>query len=159
MTHENTQSEPYRTRPIRHLETTEFQGWRIKVYGIAYEGPVPERSLVEAALQTALPTLPGPAVTDDRYGVGFLGVHQGRGSNFVYIDWWARENELHHRVWFSAQAAPTSLRAAQPDDPIACAWDIGLLAHERDAWAAHALARPDDPDLDGYLAARMDAEV
>lgn len=152
-------TEPYRTRPVRCLKVAEFGDWRIKVYGIAYEGEVPEPAFVDAALDTALPALPVPAITDDRYGVGFLVVHQGRGSNFVFIDWWAQENELHHRIWFSTRERPGALRAAQPNDPIGCAWDLTVFAHERDAWFTHVLSRSDDPDLDGYLAVQMNAEV
>jgi hypothetical protein len=151
-------TEPYRPRTVRCLEVAEFDGWRIKVYGIAYEGSTPERTLVGAALDTARPNLPDPAITDDRYGVGFLGVHQGRSSNFVFLDWWAQENELHHRIWFSSQTQPASLRAARPGDPIACAWDLTLLAHERDARVSHVLTKFDSPDLDGYLAAQMNAD-
>jgi hypothetical protein len=152
-------AEPYRARPVRFLDLAELDGWRIKVYGIAYEGERPRAAFVEAALDIARRSLPAPASTDDRYGVGFLGVHQGRASNFVFLDWWEQENELHHHIWFSSSAAPTSLRAARPGDPIACAWDVSVLAHERDAWVAHVLARFDDPDLEGYLAQRMNAEV
>jgi hypothetical protein len=152
-------AEPYRPRPVRFLDLVELDGWRIKVYGIAYEGKQPEEVLVRAALDTARGSLPAPAIAEERYGVGFLGVHQGRGSNFVFLDWWAHENELHHHVWFSSKEAPSALRAAQPGDPIACAWDISVLAHEREAWVAHVLTRFDAPDVEGYLAARMNADV
>jgi hypothetical protein len=151
--------EPYRPRAIRCLDVVELDGWRIKVYGIAYEGERPAAALVEAALDVARGALPAPAVTDDRYGVGFLGAHQGRGSNFVFLDWWALENELHHRVWFSSLEEPGALRAQETDDPIACAWDLSVLAHERAAWVEHVLAKWQDPDLDGYLAAQLNAEI
>jgi hypothetical protein len=35
-------------------------------------------------------------------GVGFLGVHGGRGADFVCIDWWAEENESHHHVYLAS---------------------------------------------------------
>jgi hypothetical protein len=146
-------AEPYKPRPVRFLDVAELDGWRIKVYGIAYEGERPEEALVQAALDTARRSLPAPPSTDDRY------VHQGRGSNFVFLDWWADENELHHHIWFSSKDAPSALTAAQPGDPIACAWDISVLAHEREAWVAHVLTRFDAPDVEGYLAARMNADV
>jgi hypothetical protein len=152
-------AEPYGTRPVRCLEVAELDGWRIKVYGIAYSGGVPQPALVAAALDIARPRLPTPATTDTRYGVGFLGVHQGRDSNFVFLDWWAEENELHHHVWFSSQAEPTALRAEQPQDPVACAWDIGVLAHERTAWVANVLANPAGPDLDAYVNDQLTGEL
>jgi prepilin-type processing-associated H-X9-DG protein len=151
--------EPYRPRAIRCLDVAEIEGWRVKVYGIAYEGSRPATALVDATLAAARATLPSPAVTGERYGVGFLGAHQGRGSNFAFADWWALENELHHHVWFSSLEAPGELRAQRPGDPIACAWDLSVIAHERAAWVEHVLARYGDPDLDGYLAAQLNAEI
>jgi hypothetical protein len=152
-------AEPYATRPVRCLEVAGLDGWRIKVYGIAYASGAPAPTLVEAAVDVARRRLPKPPITDNRYGVGFLGVHQGRASNFVFVDWWEEENELHHHVWFSSQADPTALREEGPYDPIACAWDIALLAHERTAWVAHVLANPGGPDLDAYLADQLSAEI
>jgi hypothetical protein len=151
--------EPYRPRAIRCLDVAELDGWWIKVYGIAYDGGRPAPALVDAALDVARRTLPTPPTGGDRYGVGFLGAHQGRGSNFVFLDWWALENELHHRVWFSSLEEPSALRAQETDDPIACAWDLSVLSHERAAWVEHVLARWDAPDLDGYLAAQLNAEL
>jgi hypothetical protein len=151
--------EPYRPRAIRCLEVAEIDGWRVKVYGLAYEGERPAAKLVDATLEAARATLPSPPVTDERYGVGFLGAHQGRGSNFAFVDWWALENELHHHVWFSSLEEPGALRAREADDPIACAWDLSLLSHERAAWVEHVLQRWDAPDLDGYLAAQLNAEL
>jgi len=152
-------TEAYRRRPVRCLDVAELDGWRIKIYGIAYQSETPDRALVDAALGTARRALPSPATSDDRYGVGFLGIHEGRASNFVFVDWWAREDELHHLVWFSASADPGQLMAARRADAIACVWDLRLLAHERDAWVGHALSRPGEPDLDGYLADQMNADV
>ena len=119
--------------------------------------PVPVRARL--TIDSVVAALPSPPVTDERYGVGFLGAHQGRGSNFAFVDWWALENELHHHVWFSSLEEPGALRAQKADDPIACAWDLSLLSHERAAWVEHVLQRWDAPDLDGYLAAQLNAEL
>jgi len=54
------------------------------------------------------------------YGVGFVGVHDGRAGNFIFLDWWEQENELHHHVSFSSQEQPTAITAARTGDPIAC---------------------------------------
>jgi hypothetical protein len=152
-------AEPYAPRPVRCLHVADLDGWRIKVCGIAYSGEVPEEGLVDAALAVARRRLPSPASSDNRYGVGFLGVHQGRASNFVFLDWWEEENELHHHVWFSSRAEPTTLREQRPADPIACAWDIAVLAHERTAWVSHVLANPRGPDLDAYLDDQLNGDV
>jgi hypothetical protein len=103
--------------------------------------------------------LPCPAVTDDRYGVGFVGAHDGRGANFVFVDWWAAEDELHHHTWLSSKEEPGTLRATGPDDFTACAWDLAVIGHERAAWVRHVLARAEGPDIDAYLCDGLDDEI
>jgi len=46
-----------------------------------------------------------------------------------------------------------------PDGPAACAWELLAIDHERRSWVAHALERPADPDLAGYLAATLTIEA
>jgi hypothetical protein len=81
-------AEPYATRSVRCLDLLTIEGWRLKLYGIAYRGERPVQALVDAAVAAAQERLPRPAVTDDGYGMGFVGVHDGRGANFVFVDWW-----------------------------------------------------------------------
>jgi hypothetical protein len=78
--------EPYRKRPIRFLELCSTGDWRLKVYGITYQGAeFPRPALVEQAKTLLLPHL--PPVDDRCYGVGFIGAHQGRGADFVFLGW------------------------------------------------------------------------
>ncbi len=93
------------------------------------------------------------------YGLGFLGVHQGRGANFVFIDWWADENELHHHVYVSSPSAPERLEYGMPTGPIACVWDMVVMSFERQAWLETILNNPAGPDPEAYLARRLDAMV
>jgi prepilin-type processing-associated H-X9-DG protein len=136
-----------------------LDGWRIKVYGIAYGRPEPRPELVDAGRAVARERLPRPAVTETRYGVGFLGIHDGRGANFVFVDWWERENELHHHVYFSSPDKPAELRPPADGDPVACTWDLSVVARERDAWVRHVLASVNGPDLDAYLADQHSGQV
>lgn len=152
-------AEPYATRSVRCLGLLAFDGWRLKLYGIAYRGEHPVQSLVDAAVAAAQERLPRPAVTNGRYGVGFVGAHDGRGANFVFVDWWADEDELHQYAWLSSKEEPGRLRATGPDDLTACAWDLAVIGHERAAWLRHVLARAPAPDLDAYLADRLHADV
>ncbi len=124
----------------------------MKLYGIAYGRSRPRSKLINASLSAATTHLPQPPVTDVRYGVGFVGIHDGRGGNFVFVDWWEQENELHHQVFFSPSEQPASIRPASAGDPIACAWDLAVIGYERNAWVQHVLANADGPDLDAYLA-------
>lgn len=146
----------YRLRHVRFLELWEAVGWRLKVYGISLSRLTPSDALVRAAKSMARGHLPVPAVTDHRYGVGFLGVHEGDGSNLVFLDWWADVNELRHHVFVSYPAAPEALVDATPTGLAGCVWDLRLLGFERDAWVDTVLNASGDPDLERYLAQRFD---
>jgi len=150
---------PYQSRRIRFLELWDVEGWRIKVYGIAYAGEHPRQDLVAAARRVAARQL--HAVPDDlrHYQVGFLGVHAGRTSNFVFLDFWAEENELHHHVFVSPIDDPEHLTCVTSTGLSACVWDMHLQAFERQSWLTHVLQREDEPDLDGYLSATLNADI
>ena len=151
--------EPYAPRSVRSFDCLTFDGWRVKLYGIAYRSERPVQALVDAAVAAAQQSLPRPAVTHERYGLGFVGAHDGRGANFVFVDWWANEDELHHHTWLSSKEEPGRLRATGRDDFTACAWDLAVIAHERGAWIRHVLARPLGPDVGAYLADQLHADV
>jgi len=78
-----TLKETYQKRSIKHLELWEDNGWRIKLYGITHESRQSEPELIEAAKAAAQEHLPQPAVNPHRYGLGFIGIHQGRSYDFV----------------------------------------------------------------------------
>ncbi len=150
---------PYIPRPIRFLELWRVGNWRIKLYGITYSGEYPRPALLAAARQVATRQLRLLPDALRHYHVGFLGVHDGRTSNFVFLDFWAEENELHHHVFVSPTDRPECLADATPTGLCACVWDLRLQAFEREAWLVHVLQREGAPDFDGYLAATLDAVV
>ena len=151
--------EPYEKRPIRFLEEWREEGWRLKVYGIAYRRGRPRVELIETAKRLARGKLPRPADGEGRYGVGFLGVHDGRGANFVFVAWWADENELHYHVWAGPSEEPQSLEYINEKGPAACVWDLRVVGFERDAWVAEVLAREAGPDVDAYLSRRLNEDA
>ena len=129
------------------------------MYGIAYGRERPREELVEAAKQIVRERLTHSTNDDNHYGVGFLGVHDGRGANFVYLDYWADENELHHHVYTSASDELEGLRYATPTGLSACVWDLRVQAFERDAWVEEVLRNPRGPDVEAYMARRLDEMV
>lgn len=149
--------EKHVARPIRFQEIWEADGWRLKVYGIAYRRPAPRRELVVVAKRLALVALPQPPEAGNRYGVGFLGAHDARGGCYVFIDWWADENELHHHPFLGP--SPEDLRPVRPDESIACVWDLAVIDFERRAWLETVLKNSGAPDLDAYLSAQLKGEV
>jgi hypothetical protein len=150
---------PYEQRPIRFLELWRVDDWRIKLYGIAHARPQPRPELVAAARRIASQHLRSLPAGLRHYQLGFLGVHDGRTSNFVFLDFWADDNELHHHVFVSPTAHPGQFTYVTPTGLSACVWDLRLQAFERDAWVAHVLQRSASPDFDGYLAATLNADV
>jgi hypothetical protein len=157
--------EPYAKRPVRPLGLFEHDGWRLKVYGIRYGAELPDADLVEAAQRLAAERLPDPAGdgTEERYGVGFLGVHEGRGSDFVFLDWWQNENELHHHTWVAPKGRPIAFEYVTPTGlsacVSACVWDLSVICFERQAWLEDVLANPAGPDVEAYLGRTLDGMV
>lgn len=154
-------SAPYKTRPIRFLELYVTNGWQLKVYGISALRDRPSQDLVDAIKAVADSILPQPAVTNDRYGVGFLYAHEGRtGGGYASVNWWVNENELHHLQF---EASVDRLDDLQPIEKTggtsACAWDIAVIAFERQAWIDTVLANDAGPDLDAYLQRQMNEDV
>jgi hypothetical protein len=152
-----TLQEPYRTRPIRWLELYEVGDWRLKVYSIVYDALRLRSGLVVKAKELLTPHL--PAVGENIYGVGFIGVHQGRGGDFVFIGWWGNENELFFHVYVVTHDQPDQWQYCNISGPLACTWDLDLIFHERQAWVDTVLANPDGPDIKAYLATRYNADV
>jgi hypothetical protein len=149
---------PYRARRIRPLGLWSAAGFRLKAYAIEHAGPADE-ALVAAARRMIERDLAERPTAQTTYGVGFVGVHDGRGMNQVFLDLWCNENELIHRVWISPKDDPGALVPPPADFNSVCVWDLGLQAKERDAWLACALARAGGPDLEAYLARRFDGEL
>lgn len=151
--------EPYMTRSIRFLELMETAGWRIKVYGIRYHNDVPDDEVIGAVKQLASQQLPTPAITNERYGVGWIIAHQARDANWFLIDWWTSENVLMHQLYMSPLEQPDQLTHVSPTGLTACVWELRVVGFERQAWIDTVLANPDGPDLCAYLACRLNEDA
>ncbi|HYH08159.1 MAG TPA: isochorismatase [Thermoanaerobaculia bacterium] len=148
-------AEVYRSRVIEPLPLWEPDGWRIKPYVIRYgDAGAGAVDVVAVARETLVARLP-PIGDTDHYGVGFAGLHFGRTANFIFIDWWACENELHHHVFVSSLASPSAFRDATASGLAACVWDLELIWFERQAWTRHALGPPGQRSVAAYLAERI----
>ena len=92
-------TQAYTTRPVRFLELWEWRGWRIKVYGIAAQAEYPPEALVQAAKEVARQRLPQPALSEKRYGVGYLIVHEGADGDYALVDWWTDQDIVQHHLY------------------------------------------------------------
>jgi hypothetical protein len=144
---------PYVARQIAFLELWRPGHWMLKVYGIAYGRPGPRPVLVDAAKRLALQLLP----PQSPYAVGFVGAHDARGGCYAFVDWWANENELHHKNFLGP--SPDELRPAGPDDSTACVWDLAVVDFERRAWHELVVKQAGAPDLGAYLARHFEETV
>lgn len=142
---------PHQQRPITPLGVWESTGFAMKVYGIAYNRPGPRVELIEAARAIAGEYLLLPT-TQRTHGVGFIGIHDGRGENQIFIDRWINENEVLHHVWVSRIETPADVHPAPYDFNSVCIWDLKVQCHEREAWMRHVLDNPNGQDFEGYMA-------
>jgi hypothetical protein len=154
---------PHQTRPIRFLELRETAGWTLKVYGITVAGKLPRAALIEAARTLAPWALPNPAVSrdgadPDRYGVGFVIVHDAGDLCIALYDWWAGEHEIHQRMYSAPLDSPDALKS-HPTPALGCVWELAVIDHERRSWLRHILANPEGPDLLAYLNDRFEADI
>lgn len=150
--------EPYEARAIRFHEEWQHAGWRLKVYGIAYRRSRPRVQLFETAKKLAGERLPRPHDGEGRYGVGFVGVHDGRGANFIFVSWWADENELHHHVYTAPSDELDDFKYITPSGLVACVWDLRVLGFEREAWLEKVL-KAGRLDAESYMACRLNEDV
>ena len=124
---------PYIARPIRYTGLAEPHGYCIKTYAVVYgSGPFRDNDFAEG-LRLAFDTLPQPAVTEVRPGVGFAIAHQGNGADYSVLAWWDNENELPLRVFVREQRAGATWRPARGGESV-CVWDLEVIGYERQAY-------------------------
>ena len=149
----------YKTRPIRFLGIWEIDNWRMKVYGIAYADNAPQTGLIDAAQRIARQRLAQFDAEQEHYGLGFIGIHQGKTGNFMFVSWWSNENELHHHVYTSSSTNPHDLTYMTPTGLVACTWDLRVMCFERDAWVETVLKKHPNPDIESYLAKTLNTDA
>ncbi len=149
---------PYRPRHLRFIRQQVLGEWRIKVYAIATFGHEARSELIEPAVSLAETTLPQPAQSDERPGIGFVIAHDAANVCFALIYWWQSANELHQRVFVSPLDEPGHFRPIE--NPAAgCVWELGIIDFERRAWIEDVLANPAGPDIERYLSRALNADV
>lgn len=152
----------YKKRPIRYLGLAQHNGWRVKLYGIRYQGngaaEIPDAVHVELAKEVVLGELPETAVTEQHYGVGFLIIHQGQQRTWYLLDWWFGEDILKQKLFSSPLAAPEQLSPAEPD-LMACVWELAVHNFERQAWIDTVLNNQKGANLEAYLTQQLNEDI
>jgi hypothetical protein len=132
----------HQPRSIRFIGREEFDGWRLKVYGIGTHAPDARPEFVAATVDAARGALP------DGGGAGFVIAHDARTAGLALVYWWDNENEIHGRFFASPLDDPAAL---VPNDGtgLACVWELEVIDFERRAWLEDVLK---NGDVDAYLA-------
>ena len=136
---------------LRFLTTSDVDGWKIKMYGIAPATGRPRSALVNAARRLAATALPKRPDQDGAFGVGFLVVRDDPERCLALVDWWMHIDELHQRIFVAPGAHPQEFEP-EASAAIGGVCELEVTAHERQAWLRHVLANPAGWDIDGYLA-------
>ncbi len=147
----------YRPRQIRFVQLVEESGWRLKLYTILHGDRQPIAELTTAAIETALASLPQPAVDPNRYGVGVLSVHRGSSYDFVTVSHWCYETELRSHTFMRPSSGSYLLEPVSPSELSIDVWDLRLLAFERDAWVDTVLRDGTDA-VPAYLEQQLTEE-
>jgi hypothetical protein len=131
--------------------------WRLKLYSVAYGAAPVDWDRFAPAIAMCEASLPEPAVSAERPGVGFMIAHQGKTANYMILAWWDNQNELPLRVFVSTDRRNESWRPAQGSESI-CVWDLEVLWGERQAYVATVLGRGES-DIAGYLARHVEPDT
>jgi hypothetical protein len=134
----------------------------LKWYDVAPdEAPVPlaVRALARRCLRDAC--------RDDELGalgeLGFVLLHRcGEDFYFLLVCTWRNENELWETVWAKDGSADVLFRAWPTEGahrPTFCVWELGAVAHEREAWTRYLLSGRDEAARYAYLRDTYDGLV
>ena len=145
----------YQARSTKFHELAEHNDWRIKVYTITAHAHGLTESLLTAAKNIAFLHLPKTAITDQRYGVGFLIIHQGLMANWILLDWWEHNDIIHHLVFSSPSDNPNNITAVTDHSIMACVYELEIIEFERRAWIDTILSNKNPPDFERYLQMRL----
>ena len=127
----------------------------LKWYDVARpDDPVPDdvRALARRALDDAARV--GELRLGD--GLGFVILHRcgSEGFHFLLVQTWRNDNELWQTVWARHDDADPGFRPWVVEDghrPTFCVWELGVVAHERLAWAAYLAMERDAAARRTYL--------
>ncbi|HKR25448.1 MAG TPA: hypothetical protein VJS15_09330 [Allosphingosinicella sp.] len=152
----------YRKRAVPR-EALEVGASMLKLYHLEKPGePVPDA--VAAAARAALVGGVAAGLDGDR---GFAIVHRcGADFHFLLTGAWRGSNELWEAVWYrdGGMAGFAPFDAAYPPHPgpvrpTFCVWELGIVAHESDAWARFLASPRGAEDLERWRSDWREGEV
>ena len=85
----------------------------------------------------------------------FLIIHQGTMRNWYLLDWWDKEDIIHHELFSSPLDKPSSISAEPDNSLIACVHELRVLTFESEAWIKTVRGWDDKPSIENYLKLRL----
>lgn len=144
---------PYEKRAVTFVELWQQNEWQVKIYHV---GNKPLSDILLHSCHTILPeSLPQPAQTKDRYGVGFVVVHQGVMANWLLINWWGHEDIIHQKIYHSPTDQPNKIMHVEDKSIMTCIHEMEVYEFERQAWISHVLNQRGVVNFEPYLAQRL----
>lgn len=137
--------EKYEKRKVSFLKIIRKNDWNIKTYGIRFEC-LPNNNIEEFILNQ----LPNPALTQKRYGTGFLIIHKGLVANWIMLNWWGSEDIVHQNLYTSEGEDFKSINPVEDSSILACVHELDIYNFESYAWKKNVLST-EQPDFEGYL--------
>ncbi len=146
----------YKTRPIRFIQVAEKNDWRLKVYSISSKNGIVPQELIDS-IWGAFDLLPSPAISDTRYGIGCLILHEGNDGNYIVLNWWTGENMIASKILHSQG---NGIYHPIQEDIISCVWELEVLYFEKRSWTDNILKHGlNEENILKYLKDTLNTEV
>ena len=139
------QFDTFQPRKTTFIKVLQHGDWRIKVYTINENEAFDITTLAKVLKQ-----LPTPALTQNRYGVGFLIIHQGVVANWFLLNWWGYEDIIHQKLFSSPVDDFAAIKNAEDKTIMACIHELVIHHFEVKAWKKWVLST-ETPDFEEYL--------
>jgi hypothetical protein len=142
----------YRPRSARFLKLVTTSGGVLKLNGLsAAAGGAIEEPLVDAATQTLI-TAGEAEAPAGHHDAGFAILHRGEEAFWLLLHWWIPGGILSLKFWRAERTTGTPHFVPGPEAYMACIWELGVIAYERDAWIETVMS---GRSTDDYLQLRM----
>ena len=151
--------ESYVKRPVTFIRQLNAGDWRLKIYGLSAVSNHVSDELIETAVHNIPAYLPSPAISEHRYGVGFLIIHRGTLRNWFLLDWWEYGDILFHKLFSSPLEEPESISPEREMPAVACVHELRVINFESEAWIKTILRKNPKPSLDDYMSCAFDSDV
>jgi hypothetical protein len=132
----------YFPRWVEAGDVISLNGYRLKSYSMHLSDKKEKQVLENHDLQALLQACVPPASEPLDHGPGFVIVHYARDGDYLLISRWYGGNMLKHELFRLVQNAEGwQAEPLRSTNIVACVWELQVIAFERQAWVATAMAK------------------